>query len=361
MTRVDVVVPSYNYAHLLPDCIESLYRQEGVMIRALILDDTSTDDTPAVAARLLTRYPGLEYRRHAVNAGHIATYNEGLLEWAAAPYVLLLSADDLLAPGALKRAVDQMERNPEVGMVCGMALLFESAEDIARSPSAKPLRGTGGPDMLIFPTAQLLRQSVVGNPISTPTMVVRTELQKAVGPYARELPHSADMEMWMRFALRGRVAVTRFVQAYKRIHGGNMSKSYPALRDLRQRLEALEYACAREPDTCLRNGLSREYVRRTLAEEAVWLGNAYFDVGDPGAMRECLEFARELWPPIGQSKVWRRTRLKLHLGVRAFEVLRSIAALLRLAKRGDAAPDPRVGPRPGTIQGWWPELESANQ
>ena len=46
----------------------------------------------------------LEGRRHEVNQGHIATYNEGLLEWAKADYTVLLSADDLLAPGALARA-----------------------------------------------------------------------------------------------------------------------------------------------------------------------------------------------------------------------------------------------------------------
>ena len=42
----------------------------------------------------------MEFRRHPVNRGHIATYNEGL-EWASGDYLLVLSADDMLTPGAL--------------------------------------------------------------------------------------------------------------------------------------------------------------------------------------------------------------------------------------------------------------------
>jgi len=355
MSRVDVVVPSYNYSHYLRGCVESLFDQEGVDVRVLIIDDASTDDTPAQAAQLLIEYPGLEYRRHPRNIGHIATYNEGLLEWAAAPYVLLISADDLLAPGALRRAVEQMDRHYSIGMVCGMALLFESWEHIARAPIAKSSALAAEPDTKIFPTDQFLRRCVQGNPIATPTVVVRTELQRSVGPYAPELPHSGDMEMWMRFAVRGEIAVTRFVQAYKRLHTGNMSKGYYALHDLRQRFEAIEYRCARDADTYARYGLSREYVHRSMAEEALWVAYGFFDVGERAAIRDCLQFALEVWPSIAKSTTWRRMQLKLRLGPRLTGRLRSIATVFRQSPGAQTILDPRLGPRPGTIQGWWPE------
>jgi glycosyltransferase involved in cell wall biosynthesis len=361
MTSVDVVVPSYNYGEYLPACIESLFTQEGMKVRALIIDDASTDDTPDVAARLLSQYPDLEYRRHSRNTGHIPTYNEGLLAWAVAPYVLLISADDLLAPGALKRAVDQMEPNREIGMVCGMALLFESRDDIVRAPTARSPSLPDGPDVQIFPTAQLLLHCVHGNPIATPTAVVRTELQRAVGPYAPELPHTGDMEMWMRFAVNSEIAVTRFVQAYKRLHTGNMGKNYLALRDLRERLKAIEYAFARDSQTYARHGLSQDYVRRTMADEALWVANGFIDVADRGAARDCLKFASELRPAIVKSTAWRKTRLKLRLGPRLWEELRSAATLLgRSSSRGESVTDPRRGPLPGTLQGWWPESAPGN-
>ena len=99
MTGVDVVVPCYNYARYLDWCVGTLLSQADVDVRVLIIDDASEDDTPSVGERLASADPRVEFRRHEKNAGHIATFNEGLLGWASAPYSLLISADDGLAPG----------------------------------------------------------------------------------------------------------------------------------------------------------------------------------------------------------------------------------------------------------------------
>src|SRR4051812_8374346 len=100
MSRVDVITPCYKYGRFLRRCVQSALDQQGVDVRVLILDDASPDNTPDVAAELLKEDSRVQYRRHAVNQGHIATYNEGL-NWASGDYLLLLGADDLLTPGAL--------------------------------------------------------------------------------------------------------------------------------------------------------------------------------------------------------------------------------------------------------------------
>ena len=122
MSRVDVIVPCYNYAHFLPSCIGSIRAQEGVEVRALILDDASGDDSEKVGTELASRDPRIQFRRHPVNIGHIATYNEGI-EWADGDYLLVLSADDLLTPGALARAARLMDAHPEVGLTYGRAIM----------------------------------------------------------------------------------------------------------------------------------------------------------------------------------------------------------------------------------------------
>ena len=61
----------------------------------------------------------MEVAVHATNRGHIATYNEGLLEWADGDYSVLMSADDRLTPGALRRATDLLDAHPGVGFVYG--------------------------------------------------------------------------------------------------------------------------------------------------------------------------------------------------------------------------------------------------
>ena len=95
MSRVDVIVPCYNYARYLPACAGSALDQPGVDVRVLVIDDCSPDDTPAVGKKLAAEDARVEFRRHEQNKGHIETYNEGI-EWASGDYVLLLSADDMV-------------------------------------------------------------------------------------------------------------------------------------------------------------------------------------------------------------------------------------------------------------------------
>src|SRR3954447_20909731 len=121
MSRVDVYVPCYNYGRFLRQCVESVLTQAGVDVRVLILDDCSRDDSEAVGRQLAAEDPRVEYRRHAVNQGHIRTYNEGI-DWLSGDYCLLLSADDMLVPGALARAATVLDRHPEVGLTHGRAV-----------------------------------------------------------------------------------------------------------------------------------------------------------------------------------------------------------------------------------------------
>src|SRR5689334_17262922 len=82
LPTVDVVIPCYNYGHFLPGCVNSVLSQLGVDVRILIIDDSSPDDSAAVGQHLATQHEAVTFRRHDTNKGHIATYNEGILDWS---------------------------------------------------------------------------------------------------------------------------------------------------------------------------------------------------------------------------------------------------------------------------------------
>src|SRR5436305_2109319 len=103
MSTVDVYIPCYNYGRFLRACVHSVLLQQGVDVRVLIIDDASQDSSQEIAQALAREDSRVEYRRHTANLGHIETYNEGV-RWIRAKYSLLLSADDMLTPGALSRA-----------------------------------------------------------------------------------------------------------------------------------------------------------------------------------------------------------------------------------------------------------------
>ena len=276
MPSVDVIVPCYKYGHLLPESVGSVLDQPGVDVRVLVIDDASPDGSAAAARALTEADPRVEVSVHRRNQGHIATYNEGLLDWARADYSLLLSADDRLAPGALARATALLEAHPEVGFAYGHYIRFDG---VTPPPAAR----TEGRGWTVWPGQNWLRRRFrAGNGcIGSPEVVVRTSVQQRIGGYDPALPHTGDIEMWMRFAAHADVGYVRGVdQAYYRTHGESMSAAYYAdggLGDLDQRLGAyqalLEREGARLPDADELDAM----IRRRIAKEALWRASRAYD------------------------------------------------------------------------------------
>src|SRR3954464_13492345 len=108
MAKIDIVVPCYNYGRFLQTCVASIVTQSMADLRVLIIDDASSDDSLRAARILAQGDRRVAVVTHERNHGHIETYNEGIA-WATGDYFLLLSADDVLVPGALQRATEVMD------------------------------------------------------------------------------------------------------------------------------------------------------------------------------------------------------------------------------------------------------------
>lgn len=324
MTSVDVVIPCYNYAHYLAGCVDSVLSQDGVDVRALIIDDCSTDNTPDIC-RQLAADPRVRYIRHAVNKGHIATYNEGL-EQATADYVLLLSADDLLVPGCLSRATALMNSAPHVGFTFGNCLNLNRDGSLERScPLGENSRESA---TRVFSGPEFIRLSGARNIVPTPTALVRTSLQHKVGGYRPELPHSGDMEMWLRLASHADVGFVNDDQGTYRLHNANMSLGYlveKALPDLRQRKRALEILFSGAGPNLNGNTALQNFLVRDLAQRAAQQAAVAFNASDLAATEAIKRFAVDVSPGVRRSWLWARLLLKQAIGPanwRALNVIR---------------------------------------
>jgi glycosyltransferase involved in cell wall biosynthesis len=228
MVKVDVVVPCYNYARFLEGCLHSVLNQSVKDVRVLIIDDASSDESLSVARKIAQADPRVTVIAHVENKGHIDTYNEGIA-WALAEYFLLLSADDLLVPGSLERAVEIMDANPDVVLTYGECIAWH---DHLPMPDIKTMQNYA------WKRHDLLKKMCVTalNWLSTPAAIVRTNTQKTIGGYRASLPHSGDMEMWLRFAANGSVVRINAVQGIYRKHSTAMSNAYYAdkMHDYRQ-------------------------------------------------------------------------------------------------------------------------------
>jgi hypothetical protein len=374
MPLVKVIVPCYDYAAYLGECVESVLGQVGVDVRVLIVDDCSPDETPAVAGRIAAADDRVEYRRHERNRGLIETANEGL-EWAAdSDYVVIISADDLLVPGALRRATQVMESNPRVGLVYGRAVQFASGQPLPELGRAWPpakIWSDEGWIRLPLGRADRWRGTKVWHGedwirircrsghgcISSPEAVVRTSVQRQAGPYDPAAGHMAEVNMWLRVAALADVAYVKgAAQALYRIHTESMSRTMLTsaagpLIEIGDRRTAFEHFFAgpgrRLPDAARLH----ETVSRTLARQALWRASRAYDRGqvedaEGRSAEELVEFALQTYPKARRLREWWGLRARraigagrslwfpLFLGTGAAHRLRAHYNRLRLHARG---------------------------
>ncbi|MFA5911153.1 MAG: glycosyltransferase family 2 protein [Vicinamibacterales bacterium] len=319
---VDVIVPCFNYGSLLGTCVASVLSQVGVAVRVLIMDDASTDDTEAVGRHLAVD-PRVEYRRHPVNRGHIATYNEALA-LVTGDYCMVLSADDVLTPGALGRATQLMEVHPEVGLVYGADIPFRGRPPLAAA------RATAGPPRIIGYLEFLRSACRLGHTgIQSPTAVVRTSVHHRIGDYLAELPHSGDTEIWLRMAADSSVAQVDADQAFRRLHAANMSLGYSPVQRLEEQRRAFEIHFRRQEPLTPELATLQTVVNRTIAEAAVWNAGHVFDRGDANGCEAFLTLASATSPGIESWDAWRRLQWKRRLGPAACRLIAPIAARAR--------------------------------
>lgn len=301
---VHVVVPCYNYGRYLRGCVQSVLSQPGVAVRVLIVDDASTDDTLDVCRQLAREDPRVDYITHPTNKGHIATYNEGLT-LADSDYVVLLSADDLLAPGCLDRATGLMERHPSVGLVYGNPRLFREADEL---PEALP-EGSRTVWRGQHWIGHMCRSG--RNFIRSPEAVMRIGVLRHIGGYDPALRHSADMEVWLRAAAVSDVGRVNGVdQAFYRVHGANMHQTAEAgvLNDLRAREQAFASAFAKAGAALPDAASLLAKARRSLALEAIRYALHMREGGkaSPEAIAAYADFAATLCPLVAGTRPWRR-------------------------------------------------------
>lgn len=294
MAIVDIAVPCYRYGHFLQDCVSSVLSQSISDVRILIIDDASQDGSAEVARALAATDPRIEVSVHPTNRGQTATYNEGIA-WATAPYFLLLSADDYLAPGALERAVAVMSAHPDVVMTYG-----DCAFEVAGEPPEVPDEAPGGPEWVVRDGRRFVEEVCrrARNFVFTPTVVVRAATQKQIGGYLASLPHACDMEMWLRFAAHGRIASTSRTQAVYRVHGANMSADHlrDVLSDYAQRAAAFDTFFATDGRRIAGSARLHAIARRRLAAAAFWTGVSQCCRGRRAVGAQALAFGLELNP-----------------------------------------------------------------
>ena len=106
--EVSIIIPTYNRGWIIKEAIDSVMAQDYRDFELIIVDDGSTDNTPAILHSY--RDEILVFRQE--NQGVSAARNRGLAA-ASGDLIAFLDSDDLWLPQKLKRQVDFFNSNPD--------------------------------------------------------------------------------------------------------------------------------------------------------------------------------------------------------------------------------------------------------
>ena len=206
---VSVVMAAKNYANFLPEAVDSLLAQTFPDWELVIIDDGSTDATPAVVRRYLAD-SRIRYFRSDV-LGQSRAKNLGI-GFSRGEFIAFLDADDAWFPTKLAEQVELMRANPTVGVTYTQReLIDETGHSLGFRTETLP----GG---------WVLPQIFLQNFVCFSSAVVRREVFDSVGVFDPTLDLSIDYDLWLRAAAHFEFRPIQKVLVKYRTGHGNLSK-----------------------------------------------------------------------------------------------------------------------------------------
>nr|WP_082807959.1 glycosyltransferase [Helicobacter himalayensis] len=188
MSKISIVIPTYNVERYIARCLESCINQTFSDIEILIVDDCGSDDSIKIAQSFADKDSRIRIIHNAQNLGTFNARLEGI-KHALGEYLLFLDADDYLELNACEMAW---------GKVAGLA---RNMSDVGLVPVDEDLR----PDIVFFgmryepPTWQRVSPKVITNPLRNEEVLYEVFAHCATPPW----------HIWAKLYKASRIALAR--------------------------------------------------------------------------------------------------------------------------------------------------------
>ncbi len=176
---VSIITPSFNQANYIKETIESVLKQDYPQIEYIVVDGGSTDGT----LEILKSYGEKLKWVSGKDSGQSDAINKGF-RMATGEIIAWINSDDTYEPGAVKAAVEFLERNPDAVMSysnCNIILEDGKWNGLIRAPEFN-----------------MDRQLNYANIPPQPTVFFRRKVLKEVGYLDENLHYVMDYDYWIR-------------------------------------------------------------------------------------------------------------------------------------------------------------------
>lgn len=195
---VSIIIPSYNYGHLIAETLNCLLSQSYSHWEAIIIDDGSTDHTELVVSTFIKKDNRFTYIRQQ-NNGVSAARNRGL-ELAKGQYIQFLDADDLITTHKISLQLQFFIEHKELDICLVPTRFFHNNDPInfftdfcLENKSSMPIINGNGHSQLT--------EFVLHNPTVMHSPLFRKEILQKTGYFKEEMSYLEDWDFWFRFAI----------------------------------------------------------------------------------------------------------------------------------------------------------------
>ena len=214
--EVFAVVPSYNHAPFVEKCLRSIIGQTLKPKKLLVIDDGSSDGSPAIIEKVLNDCPFASELIARENRGLCATLNQSF-EMSFGEYFAYLGSDDLWLPQFLEEQTTLLGKRTGAVLAFSHAYLVDENDNITGSTV----------DWNDFADGDLLPMLMQGIVFSSPGVLYRRSALENVR--WNETSRLEDYEMYLRLAADNDFARNKKVLCGWRQHGSNASSRLPVM------------------------------------------------------------------------------------------------------------------------------------
>ena len=326
--ELSIMMPVYDGAKYLAAALDSVLSQTFSAFELLVMDDGSTDETPAILASYAAKDSRIRVFRRP-RQGQIATRNE-LLRLARSDIVACADADDICLPDRLAQQLRPMSQDSRL-WVLGTAMISIDGSGRRRRPWHVPTGSDGV-------RAGLERGCCIGHP----SCMMRRQSILAIGGYRPAYEAAEDYDLFLRASEHGKVDNLEAVGVLYRMHGESVSQRQ-ALRqaisvDLARATHRLRVEGRPDPtvDLAAPPDLEDPIVTALLSPAQMKYHRAMAVTADPHAEAEDIDRALRyfLGAPVDKKQAIATQRAIVRLLARRNLDRATLAALMRAASLG---------------------------
>ena len=218
---VTVVIPVYNAALYLRECIDSVLQQEGVCLEVIAVDDGSTDDSWDI----LGSYGDSIRRIQQANAGVAAARNAAITA-ATGQWIAFLDADDVWNPGKLAQQLEVAG--------CEVAdVVYTNAQNFGQPEHVGELRLN--PDTM--PRGDVFADLVMENFVTLSSLMIRRKWFGTEQVFNPKLNGVEDWDLLLRLSAAGaKFAVLPEALVRYRWLSSSLSKRHETMKEIRMQV-----------------------------------------------------------------------------------------------------------------------------